>query len=179
MAFATAQNPMNIGGDVGGSGISMPGYVPLKGPAIDSITKAGMNSGPSPWALLALGEQSKMRQTANDQGAQTAAGATATANADLASHGGLASGARERTAESGMKDFLAMTQGNAASENANDLQIGLNDEQNKIQQKGTAAQIETQDTNNINNYNQSMYQQQMQAWAAEQQAQATRDAGKK
>lgn len=176
MAYA---NPMNMGPQLADSGISMPGYVPLKGPAIDSITDNAMSAGPSPWALLALADQSKKRITANDQGAQTAAGAKATADADLAAHGGLSSGARERNAEAGMKDWLAMNQSNAAAENQNDLQIGMNDEQNKLQQKGVAAQIEQADTNNLNNYNQNMYNQQMQAWAANQQAEATRNAGKK
>lgn len=179
MAYATAAQPMNMTPQLDDSGIGMPSYQPLQGPAIDAIKNAALSSGPSPWALLALNQQMKQRNLANEQGAQQTAGAKATADAGLAAEGGLSSGARERNSESGMKDYLAMTQGNETNENANDLQIGLNDEQNKMTQQGTAAQIEQSNTNNINSYNQNMYNQQMQAWAANQQAQATKDAGKK
>ena len=172
---APAGNPISIGG----SGINTPGYVPIGGPAITQLTNLGLNPGLSPWAELATSQQAQLAENAENQGAQSVAGQTTQTDANIAANGGLSSGARERAAEGGQKDYLAMVQGAQQGQNTNDQQIAMNDAQNKLQQLGTAGNLEAQNTSQENAYNANLYQQQMAAWGAQQQAEATANAGKK
>lgn len=181
-SYAVPSNVAPLGGGngsaVAGSGINMPGYVPIGGPAVTQLTQLGLNQGLSPWALLAEQQQEQLKENAQSQGAQSVAGQTAQTDAGLEANGGLSSGARERAAEGGAKNYISMVQSTGQQANANDMQIGMNDEQNKIQQLGTAANIEGQNATAANSYNQNAYNTQMQAWAANQQANATENAGK-
>lgn len=179
MQYSTNNQPANNPISVGGSGITMPAYVPVQGPAINQLQKLGLNPGPSPWATLATDQQAKLRANALEQGAQQVKGQTAETEAELAASGGLSSGGRERAAEGGAKNYLAMGQDLTRQQNLNDLQIGENDAQNKLQQLGGVANVEASQNQAMNSYNQNMYQSQMSAWAAQQQANATANAGKK
>lgn len=178
MAYATNVNPNGGSPGVDGSGIAMPGYVPLSGPALTKMSQIGLSDSQSPWALAATSRETQNAKNARDNAAQTAAGATAGTNDQLAMTGGLSSGARERAAEGGQKDYLSMVQGTSNQENLNKLQINENDQQNKLQTLGTVANTEVGQNQAMNAYNQNMYQQQMSAWAANQQAAATESAGK-
>lgn len=143
-------------------------------------------------------------QDARERAKREAKGTRAEAEAQLALRGGLSAGARERLESSGARNLLAMSQDVSRQGNLNRMQIGINDEQNRIaqlgqlpgmealalqsnlQREGMYTQARQTDINraiaenqNRNAYNQSLYQQQMQAWAAQRQARATERAGKK
>lgn len=179
MAYASNANPAGSGVAVGDSGIGMPNYVPLSGPALSKLSQIGLGAGPSPWATAATAREGKNAMNARDNAQQSAASATQGAEDQLAMTGGLSSGARERAVEGGQKDLLSMVQGVNNQENLNNLQINENDQQNKLQTLGSVANTEVGQNSAMNAYNQQMYQQQMQAWAANQQAAATAGAGKK
>ncbi len=172
--------------------------------SVDQFRQMALRKGPSQWATLAGKQQQALESGARERGANEVAGQTAQAQADLASHGGLSSGAKERAAEGGAKNYMAMSQDLARQGNLNQMQIGINDEQNKIQQMGmlpgmenqalqplfqkegiwgNAANQNIQNTMNENQYlnqwNQNLSSQRMQAAAADRQAQATQNAGKK
>lgn len=154
-----------------------------------------MRSGPSTWAGLA--KQSNLANVANEKetSARSANAATAQAMDVIAARGGLSSGARERAATEGAKNALAMGQDISRQGDLNNLQIGMNDESNRIQQlsmlpgmqqseagmytqaKGGDISNQIAEINRRNQYNQNVYNQQMQGWAANQQANATMAAG--
>lgn len=174
--------------------------------------RAGMNKyrqealrgGPSAWAGLAGQQQDQMLQNARNQAAQGAAGQTAGAQSALAMRGGINSGARERLQTAGMRNQMDAGQNALQAANANKMQIGINDEQNRINQLGQLPGLEntanqtafnkanlwgqgkqfdvgnavhqgdTKNAFNMNNYNADMS-----AWGANQQANATAQAGKK
>jgi hypothetical protein len=142
-------------------------------------------------------QQDMLAGNAQSAGANQTAGQTAQATDALASQGGLSSGARERAAEGGANNFMNMSQNINQQRASNDMQIGVNDEQNKIQELGQLPGMENQkvqglqavnaaDTANqiaenqsLNSYNQNLYNQQMSAWGANQQANAIAASGKK
>lgn len=161
-------------------------------------------SGPSAWATTAGQQQNALAENQLDQGASQTNAQTAQAEDNLASSGGLTSGARERAAEGGATNYMNMSQNVGRQNTLNQMQIGVNDQQNKMQEMGELPGMETQalqpefqkanawenanaqdvgneinSTNNQNTYNMNTYQQQMQAWAANQQANATLNSGKK
>ena len=156
-----------------------------------------LQQGPSSWANLATEQQAAEALSQLDKGAQSVAGANAGAQDALAAQGGLSSGARERIAEQGATNMTDMGQNVARQENLNNLQIGMNDQQNKIQELSQLPGLENQMNQNwedvkqtdlaneigenqsVNAYNQNLYNQQMQAWGAAQQANATANSGKK
>lgn len=171
---------------------------------LNAFRDQALRKGPSSWATLAKKDQAAQAANAREKGAREIRGQTAQAEDALASRGGLSSGARERTAQEGAKNYLAMSQDTARQENLNDLQIGMNDEQNRIQQLGMLPGMEyqaiqpdlqkssmweqarqadlantTAENDRRNQWNQILYQQQMQSWAANRQAQATENSGKK
>lgn len=162
-----------------------------------------LREGPSRWAGLAGQQQALEERLAMDRIAQESAGQTATARANLAMRGGLTSGARERIARGGSRDFLNMSQNLKAEGMRNRAQIGISDEMNRISQLGALPGMEAQalrpelektqlwgqgrrlDLGNAirenemrNRFNADVYGQQMQAWAAGRQAEATENSGK-
>lgn len=163
----------------------------------DAFRDQAMRKGPSAWATLAKQDQGAQAAKMRDEQASQANSQTAQAEDDLSARGGLSSGARERATMEGAKNYLSMAQGTARQENLNDLQIGMNDEQNRIQQLGQlpgmeqqqAQMYETAKNNDVTNaisensrrneYNENLYGQQMSAWAANRQAIATQNSGKK
>jgi hypothetical protein len=171
---------------------------------IDKFRDEALRTGPSVWAGLARRNLAAQAADARGAGMQQVAGAGAQARSSLASHGGLTSGAAERVAKSGQRDLMSMNQGVNHDVMANDLQIGQNDETNRIQQLGmlpgmenTALQPAFQKTalwgqgkqfdvgnalkeaQNKNQFAMDRYHEQMAAWGANRQAQATENSGKK
>jgi hypothetical protein len=165
--------------------------------ALSAFKDQAMRKGPSSWAALAQQSNRANESNSRERGASEISGQTAQAQDALAARGGLSSGARERTAQEGSKNYLAMSQDLAREGNMNDMQIGMNDEQNRIQQLSMLPGMEqdqakmyegayqqdvantTAENERRNNYNQNIYNQQMQAWAADRQAFATEHSGKK
>lgn len=172
--------------------------------AADLFTQQAERTGPSSWANLASASANQNTKLAQSQAAAQGAGQTAQAQAALASSGGLDSGARERLQRSGMKNAMDSQQKLAGQNLQNQSQIGMNDEQNRISQLGQAASVQNTanqgqfqqqnalnslrstdvmhqigETQNQNLFNMNAYNQQMQAWAGQQQANATANSGKK
>lgn len=161
-------------------------------PGFQKYREEALRKGPSQWANLARGQNKENVIDMRERGVREAHGQNAQAMDSLAARGGLSSGARERTAQEGAKSTLAMSQDVARQGNMNDLQIGINDEQNRIQQLSALPGMEMdqaklftgarqQDIANTlaendrrNKYNQDIYGQQMTAWGANRQAQADR-----
>ena len=160
--------------------------------------------GPSAWATSAGQQQNQLAEDALEKGAAESNAATAGAIDTLGSSGGVSAGARERAAEAGANNYTNMAQNTSRQNSLNQLQIGVNDQQNKMQEMGMLPGMESQalqpqfqeanmweqarsqDVNNAinannsaNQWNQNMYNQQMQAWGANQQANATANSGKK
>lgn len=163
----------------------------------NAFKEQALRHGPSAWASLATQDQALQSAKARDQDASQANAQTAQAEDDLAARGGLSSGARERATIEGSKNYLSMAQGVQQQKNLNDMQIGMNDEQNRIQElsqlpgmeQSQAGMWENAKNNDVTNaisandkanaFNQNLYNTQMQAWGAQKQAQATENAGKK
>lgn len=162
-----------------------------------------LRSGPSAWAGMANAQQEAQGQQATDQAAQQAAGQTAQAQGNLAMRGGINSGARERLAASGAAGAMNAAQNIRQQTGNNKMQIGINDEQNRINQLGqlpgmdigahgaglqdigawgqgrqfdVGNQVGEGDKRNL--FNLQNYHEQMGAWGAKKQADATQKSGK-
>lgn len=177
-----------------------PGYdqqVAANSQGFDAFRDQALRQGPSAWATTALQQQALESENQKEKGIESTAGANAAANDSLAAQGGMSSGARERVAEGGEKNMLDMNQNVSRQENLNNLQIGMNDNQNKMQELSQLPGMEQSRVNawettkqgdlsnqlaenkSLNDYNQNIYNQQMNAWAADKQAKATASSGKK
>lgn len=153
--------------------------------------------GPSAWATLAMNQQGAQAQNQREQAQTSTAANTASADDALAMQGGLSSGARERVQEAGATNATNATQNITRQEGLNDMQIGVNDAQNKMQELSQIPGMEqakvsgwqsvnAQDTANqvaenqaYNAYQQNAYNQQATMWAAGQQATATQNSAPK
>lgn len=136
-------------------------------PGYKATASNALNPGPSAWADLANRQQDMIGSNTLDKAAQSVAGQTAGADASLAANGGLSSGARERIAEGGAKNMAATAEDTSRQTGLNKMQIGMNDQTNKMQQLGS-----------LNNMDMSNYQNQLQAWGANQTANAMSNSGK-
>lgn len=159
-------------------------------------------SGPSAWNASAKTGARQAATTARNQAANDSAGQTAQAESALAMRGGLDSGARERVATAGANSFNMASQGISNQEMQGETGIDTQDEKNRIGmltnegavqnqylqpefQKATvlegakAADVQGQETaiRDKNTYNQNLYDQQGQLYAAGQMAQATEKSG--
>lgn len=171
---------------------------------LEAFRAGALRTGASPWALLSYKKEYANENDARERAKREAMGATAGARTDLAMHGGLSSGARERVARSGMRDLLSMSQDVGRQGDVNRLGIDVQDEQNRISQLSMLPGMENQvfqgdlakegmyenakntdlsrqiaENQNKNAYNTHLYDTQMSAWAAQKQADATENAGKK
>ena len=116
----------------------------LYGPGYDRFASEAMRTGPSPWANLMNQQSFAQEDQAMDSASQQQAGALAEAESNLAMRGGLSSGARERLQSQGGNDILAIGQDVSQQGAANRMQIGINDEQNRIAQLGMLPGMEMQ-----------------------------------
>lgn len=171
---------------------------------LDKFRTEAERTGPSAWAQLAGQQQDLEGQNQREQAARTSGAQGAQEQGQLAMSGGLSSGARERVSRDAGRSALGMDQNIQRQENQNKMQIGVNDEQNRIQQLGSlpgmenqAAQIPLQkaqlwaqgqqfdvgnqvaEAGRQNDFNLGNYHEQMAAWGAGQQANATANSGKK
>lgn len=178
------------------------GPVALNTQGIEAIRQRALGTGPSAWAQLQMGQNAASAQTQRSQAAQNSAAAQAQARGQLAQHGGLMGGASERLAQNAGNQLMAGRQGINAAQSSQNLQTQLSDEQQKTQMleqlPGQEAQVAGvgfqnqamqggQQQYNIGNAlqdkyaqdqaNQTAYQQQMQVWSAQKQAQAIQNAG--
>jgi hypothetical protein len=169
---------------------------------LDQFRNEALRTGPSQWASKAGEQQNLEEMQAREHAGRQAKSGSAGAMSDLAMRGGLTGGARERVAKSGARNYLDVTQDTARQGSQNRLQIGVNDEQNRIQQLGMLPGMETQalqpdfqkaqmlnqskefdvnammqEAQNRNIFTGNAYNQQMKGWAAEKTAKATADSG--
>lgn len=172
--------------------------------SVGAFRDQALRKGPSAWALMAGNQQDALASNSRERGAAENNAQTAGAMDRLAMSGGLTSGARERAVEEGGKNFMNMSQDTARQDTLNKLQIGVNDEQNKIQEMGMLPGMEASalnpdfqkanmwntahqaDVSNAmgenqaaNSFNQNLYHEQMAALGAQKQADATAKSGKK
>lgn len=170
---------------------------------LDKFRQEALRTGPSAWASLATQQQQGEESNARDRAGSEAAGQTAQAKASLAQSGGLTSGAAERVAAGGARNYLDMSQQIGQAGNNNRLQIGMNDEQNRMTELGQLPGMENQalqpafqkaqligqakqfdvgnqtaNASSQNAFNMGNYTEQMNAWGANKQADATQNAGK-
>lgn len=154
------------------------------GSGLQAFKDQAMRKGPSQWATLAGQSNRANESNSRERSAAESNSQTAQANDRLAAAGGLSSGARERNQQEGAKNYLSMSQDLARQGNLNDMQIGMNDEQNRIQQLSSLPGMEMQqagmfeqaknaDISNTtaenerrNAWNQNLYNQQMQSYWA-------------
>lgn len=229
--WSDALDPFNLTGHDTGTPTSFapmptaPGYIPGYDPStmavspgldqtlaginlntqgLDAFRQQALRKGPSSWANLATADQDTQASNQREQAAAGANASTAQAMDQLGARGGLSSGARERAAEGGANNFLNMSQGIARQSGLNKLQIGMNDEQNRISQLGSLPGMEVQalqpafqkaqmgiqgqefdvgqqtgEAARQNSYLQNLYNQQSTFTAAQNQAAATENSGKK
>lgn len=163
---------------------------------LDAFKHEAMRSGPSSWATQANTQQDLLQKNALNSGAKSAAGQNAQAENALAMRGGLTSGAQERIATEGNKNMLSMAQNATNQSNQNRTQIGINDEQNRVQELGMLPGMQTSvyqaglapqfqkaamlqgDAQSQNAFNSNAYNQQMAAFGANQTANAIAGSGK-
>ncbi len=110
----------------------------------DAYSQAALRKGPSPWATMASQQQNQMETQNRNKAATTSAGTTAGTEAALASTGGLSSGARERAQEGGARSTMGALQGASEQNTQNQTQIGMNDEQNRMQMLSQLPGMEQQ-----------------------------------
>lgn len=161
---------------------------PFAGAASQKVRDMALSTGPTDYAKAALGQQQfEEAQARGNVGLQQQQQNSA-ALANLSRMGGLGGGARTSLARSGARDALMAAQGVGAQGVMSRANIAQNDAQLKQQLLGTTADVERAgDTANIDTlkanlqakagFDANRYNQQMQAWAAKQQADATRAAG--
>jgi hypothetical protein len=165
--------------------------------SVQNFADLANRKGPSAWATSAGDQQNALAQNQLERGANETAGQTAQALSNLGSSGGISSGARERVAEGGANNYMNMSQNTGRQNSLNQMQIGVNDQQNKMQEMGmlpgmeaAALQPEFQkanmwenakaqdvgnqiaNTQSANTWNQNLYGQQMGAWGASKNADA-------
>jgi hypothetical protein len=171
---------------------------------LNAYRQEALRKGSSRWAGLQNQKQYSEETDARERAKREGRSAKSQAESDLAMSGGLTSGARERLSNEGVKNQIAMSQEAGRQGNLNRMQIGINDEQNRISQLGALPGMENQtlqaqlqkegmwnqakqtdmqriieENRRRNDYNQNVYNQQMQAWGANKQAGAIENSGKK
>lgn len=171
---------------------------------LDAFRDMALRRGPSAWANQMTSKQYLEEADARERAKREARSSRAQAESDLAMRGGLSGGARERLAGGAMRDLLSMSQDTTRQGILNRMQIGVNDQTNKIQQLSQLPGMEnivydnavkkegmydtalqgdnaaaTAEANRKNAYEQNNYQQQMQMYGANKQAKAIENSGKK
>jgi hypothetical protein len=160
----------------------------FSGDASKKMRAEAMGSGPSEWAKAALQRQQFEQGQGADKAGLQQQTAQAAAQAQLARQGGMGGGARTSLARSGARDAMMAQQQNAAQ--GIQQRFGINETDTKRRQDllaGTAdlerqqqlKNMETMqgDVTNLAKFQGNRYNAQMQAWANEQSANATRAAG--
>ena len=161
--------------------------------SVGALRDRALATGPSDWAKLMGQNQDLLYNQSVDDLQNTNAANTQGAWSQLAMRGGVSGGERERIAETGLRGLTDAKQRALAEDKGARLKIGIEDEQNKLGLLQGLPQAEAMalkpDEYNINNrlneqmqrraFESNAYNQQMTAWAANKQADATAEAGKK
>lgn len=182
-----------------GSMALLPGYekaIRENSSGFNELKDLALRHGSSAWANLAHTQQALQARDSADKAKTQVQSATGDATDHLAMQGGLTSGARERVAELGANNLVGAQQGIEKQKNQNNMQISMNDEQNRMANigqltdaegrrvgqwegvRGADNQNQMTENQSVNAFNQNKYNQQMQTWAAGKQAQATAQSGK-
>ena len=181
-----AEDKQNAGYNPGDPYAGMPALptdqingVSLDRTGLDKFKQEAFRTGPSNWAKMATAQQGTNAIAARGSGASQVGTQQAQAADNLASAGGLTSGARERLAASGGRSMLDMGQQVGKQQADNNLQIGMNDEQNRISQLGqvpgmdlAASNFDLNKAQDQNQFNATNYQTQAGIWGAGKQADA-------
>lgn len=153
---------------------------------LDALRTAALRKGPSQWLGMTEYSNALNAKNAREKGMNQNASNTAGAEDALAASGGLSSGARERVQEQGQKNYISMAENVQNQEQQANLGAGIQDESNRQTAVGnltTAEEAKQKDwlTSKQQDYQNQLdiYKTQMDAWAAERQADATENAGKK
>jgi len=168
--------------------------------AIDPSTLEGLQAirgrafakpGESEWAKLMLEQAGRQVMEQKDAAARQGLSGMQQGLMELASRGGLSSGARERMARSGARDLMAARQGVESAGIQNRFNIFGQDEQRRTDMLGKFAQAEgalAENAQKASEFNiraaleekqarermeMDRYSEGMKAWAAEREAQAT------
>lgn len=147
--------------------------------AFRRLQQQSKTKGLSPWAALANSKQNLMASEGIDEAAKRANSQLGQQMGNLAAMGGMTSGARERAISQAPQNFLNMSAEIGKQKSISGLDIAMEDAKRKQGLLEKVGGFEMRDVENRNAYNQNLYNQQMAAWAAKQQADATREAGKR
>lgn len=160
---------------------------PFRGEASQRMRAEAFGTGPSEWAKAALGRQGFEEGELRDRTGLQAQSAQSAAQSQLMRQGGLGGGARTSLARSGARDALMAQQQAAAS--GIQSRFGINETDTKRRQDlmGSTADLERgADTANIGTmksqieakaqFDSNRYNKQMEVYAAEKSAAATRAA---
>ncbi len=164
-----------------------------------ALKKRVLTEGPSAWAKLMLEKQAQEESMARDQAARQAVASASQARAELAMRGGVTSGARERLAMTGGRGLMEARQAAAqqgilsrastltederqrmsllpgfaeGEAKLNEYNVGLG---NTAKQYNIQSALREQEAQRA--WESKKYEEQMRAWAAEREAQATERAG--
>lgn len=170
--------------------------------AMDELRSQALSAGPSKYAQMAYDKQALEQEDQLNQSRAQSAGAQAQSQAALMMSGGLSSGARERLAASGDRNQMMAAQQVSRQGQLDRANIGLNDANLKNQMLNSTVANDLkmadvanqnraystdiqkanlgnsiQDATNEQLFNMERYKNQMQAWGANKQADATARAG--
>lgn len=190
------ENPLMSGPGYGGMS-GYPTYIGMEpsqfmsiNPAMAKYTSEAMRTGPSSGTRFALAQNAKLTTEGRDSARRMAGGMAKNAEANLAMHGGMGAGAKERIQKNATNSALDFENAADAAGGKNRIQLMASDEANRVSGLGNAANMNEQanlnrynmkaaDADKRNAFNMNFYNQQMGAWAANQQANATANSGKK
>lgn len=164
---------------------------------LDAFRKEALRQDLSRGSRIAIGQNDKDTLAARSNAKSGAQGAAAMARSQLAMKGGLMSGAAERVGKSAADSAVNAAQNAEAMGSRNKASIAMDDEKMRManlsqlpgMDMGVANYEKGINEGNSNRYlaevgrrnawNQNTYNQNMSAWAAGKQAQATAESGKK
>lgn len=152
--MAAFRSLLNEGGGLGDQYKVAPGSVTagqldtqkfnLDQDVMNAMKGRALSTGESPWMKMQMEKQGLMKQDSLDEAMRQNAGAQAAAQSQLAMRGGLGGGARERIATSGMSDLNATRQGIARQGLHNATNLGIADDQQKVEMMKFLPQMELQ-----------------------------------
>lgn len=152
---------------------------------LNALRTSALRKGPSQWLGMTQYQNALTAKNAREKGLNQNAANTAGAEDNLAASGGLSSGARERVQEQGQKNYISMDENVANQEAQSNLGADISDEQQRQAAVGNLTNAEESKQKDYLTAKQTdysnqldIYKTQMDAWAAEQQAQATENSGK-
>jgi hypothetical protein len=170
---------------------------------LEKYREEALRTGPSSWARMATDASRFEEDTERDRGARESMSRANDVVSNLAQHGGVSAGARERAVRGGARDYLNMSQAAARAGQGSRMNIGIQDEANRINQLGALPGMEQaaagfeldkvkagqaardadiqrqiQEAKDKNAFNMGLYQENMAGWAADKQGNAIEKSGK-